>query len=322
MPGPADLVPSLEGREPTFLRGQDVYAVQHALVAAGFSPGVVDGTYGHATEAAVRAFQTARGLPATGVVCGQTYISLNVGCSSVPACPGGIVCRVLRVTRPNMSGPDVLAVQQALASRGFSPGPLDGIYGPRTAAAVRAFQAANGLPVTGITCGQTYVLLGVTCHTVPPCPPEPGACRVLVTSDPFMSGSDVLAGQQALLSQGFSPGALDGVYGPLTATAVRNFQMSRGILATGVVCDGLYSTLGITCSNVPPCPVGRRRRPDRPGQPWLRPGRGGWNLRSEHSRRREGLPSRRRPTGDRHRLHAGVQGFDSELREFPALLAG
>jgi len=242
--------------ESPLLRGQDVYAVQHALVAAGFSPGVVDGIYGHATEAAVRAFQTARGLPVTGVVCGQTYVLLNVGCSTVPACPGGIVCRVLQVTSPYMSGPDVLAVQQALASRGFSPGPLDGIYGPLTAAAVRAFQAANCLPVTGITCGQTYVLLGVTCLTVPPCPSVPGACRVLVTSNPFMSGTDVLAVQQALLSQGFSPGALDGIYGPLTATAVRNFQMSRGILVTGVVCDGLYSTLGITCASVPPCPVG------------------------------------------------------------------
>jgi peptidoglycan hydrolase-like protein with peptidoglycan-binding domain len=243
--------------ERPLMSGQDVYAVQHALVAAGFSPGPVDGVYGHRTQAAVQAFQAARGLGVTGVVCGQTYVLLNVGCSSVPACPTGIVCRVLDVCHPFLRGADVLAVQQALVTRGYSPGPLDGIYGPLTAAAVRAFQAANGLAVTGVTCGQTYVLLGVGCDTVPPCPSEPSVCRVLVTANPFKHGADVLAVQQALLAQGFSPGALDGIYGPLTATAVRNFQMSRGLLVTGVVCDGLYTTLGVTCaSGPPPCPTG------------------------------------------------------------------
>ncbi len=236
-----------------FLSGQDVFAVQHALVAAGFSPGAIDGVYGPNTAAAVRAFQASRGLPVTGVVCGQTYVLLNVGCTSIPPCPGAITCRVLRVTTPFMSGPDVVAVQQALIARGFNPGSVDGIYGPMTANAVRAFQAANGLPVTGIVCGQAYVLLGVACITVPPCPGV--TCRVLVTSSPFMSGPDVTAVQQALAAQGFSPGPIDGIYGPLTASAVRQFQASRGILVTGVVCDGLYSTLGVSCTTIPPCPV-------------------------------------------------------------------
>lgn len=41
-------------------------------------------------------------------------------------------------------------IQHALARRGFSPGPVDGIWGRQTEAAVRAFQAANALLVDGI----------------------------------------------------------------------------------------------------------------------------------------------------------------------------
>lgn len=39
----------------------------------------------------------------------------------------------------------VRGVQQALAALGFDPGPVDGLDGPKTQAAVAAFQVANGL---------------------------------------------------------------------------------------------------------------------------------------------------------------------------------
>ncbi|THF83624.1 peptidoglycan-binding protein [Deinococcus sp. KSM4-11] len=59
--------------------------------------------------------------------------------------------RTLGVATPRMSGPDVLAVQNRLISlmRPARPGRGDGWFGPVTAATVRAFQGANGLPVTG-----------------------------------------------------------------------------------------------------------------------------------------------------------------------------
>ena len=45
---------------------------------------------------------------------------------------------------------DMSEIQQALAARGFNPGAIDGAFGPRTRAAVRAFQLANDLPPDGI----------------------------------------------------------------------------------------------------------------------------------------------------------------------------
>jgi hypothetical protein len=41
------------------------------------------------------------------------------------------------------------AVQQRLADLGYKPGKADGLLGPRTRAAIRAFERDNGLPETG-----------------------------------------------------------------------------------------------------------------------------------------------------------------------------
>ena len=43
----------------------------------------------------------------------------------------------------------VRALQQRLLQLGLNPGPIDGIYGPRTAAAIRQFQIMHGLDPDG-----------------------------------------------------------------------------------------------------------------------------------------------------------------------------
>jgi hypothetical protein len=55
------------------------------------------------------------------------------------------------VCKTNVTGNLVLDVQKALKERGFNPGPIDGIYGPRTRAALHKFQKANHLAVGGLT---------------------------------------------------------------------------------------------------------------------------------------------------------------------------
>jgi hypothetical protein len=58
--------------------------------------------------------------------------------------------------RPYMKGDDVRAAQQALKSAGFDPGSVDASYGPKTEAAVKAFQAASGLEATGVVHRATW----------------------------------------------------------------------------------------------------------------------------------------------------------------------
>jgi peptidoglycan hydrolase-like protein with peptidoglycan-binding domain len=48
------------------------------------------------------------------------------------------------------AGREVRDLQSALLRAGFNPGPLDGIFGPRTEAAVRRFQEVESLETDGI----------------------------------------------------------------------------------------------------------------------------------------------------------------------------
>ena len=59
-----------------------------------------------------------------------------------------------------ITDPEVVTeLQQALAAAGYDPGPADGTFGPRTEAAVVAFQQANGLTTDGIVGPETAAKL-------------------------------------------------------------------------------------------------------------------------------------------------------------------
>jgi hypothetical protein len=57
--------------------GEQVAALQQALITLGYEPGEPDGNYGPATVEAVRSFQTAAGLPADGIAGPTTLSALN-----------------------------------------------------------------------------------------------------------------------------------------------------------------------------------------------------------------------------------------------------
>jgi peptidoglycan hydrolase-like protein with peptidoglycan-binding domain len=57
------------------------------------------------------------------------------------------------------AGTDVRSAQQALKDKGFNPGPVDGVMGARTTAAVREFQQKEKLTVSGSLDAQTNARL-------------------------------------------------------------------------------------------------------------------------------------------------------------------
>lgn len=65
-------------------------------------------------------------------------------------------------------GPAVRRFQTLLRIAGFDPGPLDGIFGPRTQSALLAFQrSVKELEITGVVDIETWVALGANCEPLP-----------------------------------------------------------------------------------------------------------------------------------------------------------
>jgi N-acetylmuramoyl-L-alanine amidase len=68
---------------------------------------------------------------------------------------------------------------------------------------------------------------------------------IVELSSPYMRGGKVRKIQDALLTKGVNPGALDGVYGPSTAAAVAAFQAQEGLVVDGVVGPETRKELGL-----------------------------------------------------------------------------
>lgn len=64
--------------------------------------------------------------------------------------------RTLQLQLPYDRGLDVLALQSRLMELGARMDPPDGVYGPQTAAAIRAWQAGKCLPTTGVCDDETW----------------------------------------------------------------------------------------------------------------------------------------------------------------------
>ncbi|MEN9800568.1 MAG: hypothetical protein RL653_4265, partial [Pseudomonadota bacterium] len=83
--------------------------------------------------------------------------------------------RASPVLKEGAEGAAVAELQRLLRARGHAPGPVDGIFGPKTRSALEAFQRGNGLLTDGICGAQSWgVLRGGALPA-----PEPGpAARV------------------------------------------------------------------------------------------------------------------------------------------------
>lgn len=145
--------------------GPTVTRLQELLAGAGFDPGLADGVFGPRTTDAVQAYQRSRKLDVDGIVGIQTWTALLTAQPEVPAerspvkAPRRLDPEALPTVEHGARGDVVLELQKLLAATGFDPGGVDGVFGPLTDAAVRAFQSQHGLTVDGICGRQTWAAL-------------------------------------------------------------------------------------------------------------------------------------------------------------------
>jgi peptidoglycan hydrolase-like protein with peptidoglycan-binding domain len=93
----------------------NVLGIQKALQKLGFDPGRLDGVMGPPTQAAVKKFQQANGLPADGVVDPKTQAALAKALQGAPAAAGG-------APAPPAPAPPAPAPSAAASARPSEPG--------------------------------------------------------------------------------------------------------------------------------------------------------------------------------------------------------
>jgi peptidoglycan hydrolase-like protein with peptidoglycan-binding domain len=121
---------------------------------------------------------------------------------------------------------------------------VDGVFGPRTEAAVRAFQANHGLQVDGIVGPQTSAALaGGAPATASTASVTASATARQAAAGEGTTGqavNPVVRLQEALGVQ------VDGTFGPETERAVRELQTRHHLHVDGVVGGETWGVLGIT----------------------------------------------------------------------------
>jgi peptidoglycan hydrolase-like protein with peptidoglycan-binding domain len=124
----------------------------------------------------------------------------------------GVAREHAELLRFGSRGPAVAAIQRALGID------ADGIFGPRTRAAVRSFQKRHGLVVDGIVGPQTRAALARNRGGS-----QSGSLLRMGSRGPAVAALQRALGIPA-----------DGIFGPQTRSAVRQFQARHGLTVDGI----------------------------------------------------------------------------------------
>lgn len=142
-------------------------------------------------------------------------------------------------------GQAVRDLQRRLEQKGFELGAQDGVFGPRTEAAVRRFQRANGLVVDGIVGPKTWSSLKKNAPAPIAKPSKPSA------PSPKSQGDKILQAAAAVASQRFryvwggghkaKPGASTGID---KKTTVADDDRTKGVDCSGFVRLAVFKATG------------------------------------------------------------------------------
>ena len=241
--------------------GPEVTRMQQAIVARGFTiKGGIDGSFGNATQVALKSLQKVAGFAPTGTLDAKTAKFLGL----VDVAP------LSKSNFPTVgsSGDAVWSIQQALINNGVQvKGGADGKFGLATTIALGKFQALKGLSVTKSVDESTAIALGLLAAPAPNTAAKktvaaasaPVAAPVVAvapaTGSPItidtlpvrgQKSENVRALQSALISAGIEvKGGADGVFGVATSVSIGKFQSAQGLNVTTALDAPTAAALGL-----------------------------------------------------------------------------
>jgi murein DD-endopeptidase MepM/ murein hydrolase activator NlpD len=241
--------------------GPEVTRMQQAIVARGFTiKGGIDGSFGSATQVALRSLQKVAGFAPTGRLDAKTAKFLGL----VDVAP------LSKSNFPTVgsSGDAVWSLQQALINSGVQvKGGADGKFGLATSIALGKFQAMKGLSVTKSVDESTAIALGLlaapvaksTAKKTVAAASAPDAAPVVAaapaTGSPITIDSLPVRGQKsenvrtlqnALINAGIEvKGGADGVFGVATSVSIGKFQSAQGLNVTTALDAPTAAALGL-----------------------------------------------------------------------------
>lgn len=239
-------------------RGDNVKALQRALIAAGISVrGGADGVFGPVTAAALTSYQQANGITANGILDATTVANFGLGTAApatpaAPPTPAPSAAAGYVGLTVGSQGAAVKDLQRALMNTGLTLlGGADGVFGNATKSTLILFQRVNGLAQTGVVSEKEASLMGLGTSAAPQ--GIGGQSGYAVFGE---RGDRVKALQQSLLKAGISfNGGADGIFGASTAGAVLEFQRREGLPATGKVDAATASRLAVAVAPAPATPT-------------------------------------------------------------------
>lgn len=209
-------------------QGTKVSQLQTDLKQLGYYYAEITGNFGAKTEAAVKAFQKAKGLTEDGVAGTKT---LNAIAAAVDKAGGSSSGSSSTNMKLGSTGAAVSALQQNLTTLGYYYGDVTGHYGNLTQQAVKKFQKAKGLTQDGVA--STATLNAIT-SALKNAGVDVGPGTVATTLREGDKGTAVTELQTMLKKLNYYYGSVTGSFGSLTKQAVRKFQDDNKLTVDGV----------------------------------------------------------------------------------------
>ena len=204
------------------LSKEEIRQIQARLKAAGFDPGPIDGVLGPKTRSVLLR------LEAGCTIVNQLAATADKGIFAPASEPQA---HKLTASANTLSKSEIQLLQERLKAAGFDPGPVDGILGTTTKAALsRCKSGCSALNELSETSNKPAFDQTAEIQSS-----RVTASAQRTASVRTISGNPkIRLAQERLKAAGFDPGPIDGILGPQTKSALEKYRTSHKLTHSGI----------------------------------------------------------------------------------------